>query len=121
MQEFESTKLIKETLEGQTTASNDIGDITWNVPTGVLNFPASAPGVLYHHWKAAVTPTTKETKYFSLLPTDAKPPLDLNLEMMEKFRSDMRKFLSEQAAPASLSRRSQSAQPNLRRPPEHHS
>jgi aminobenzoyl-glutamate utilization protein B len=116
---------------GQTTASNDIGDITWNVPTGVLNFPASAPGVLYHHWKAAVTPTssfahkgmvagakalaasvldlmmspdllataraqfadhTRETKYFSLLPADAKPPLDLNREMMEKFRSDMRKF-----------------------------
>lgn len=41
----------------QTTASNDIGDITWNVPTGVLNFPSSVPGVLYHHWKAAITPT----------------------------------------------------------------
>lgn len=115
----------------QTTASNDIGDITWNVPTGVLNFPSSTPGVLYHHWKAAVTPTsaiahkgmvvgakvlaasvldllmspdllararaqfandTRETKYFSLLPADAKPPLDLNREMMEKFRPEMRKF-----------------------------
>ena len=44
---------------GRTTASNDIGDITtWNVPTGGLNFPASVPGVLYHHWKAAVTPTS---------------------------------------------------------------
>jgi aminobenzoyl-glutamate utilization protein B len=116
---------------GQTTASNDIGDITWNVPTGVLHFPSSAPGVLYHHWRAAVTPTssiahkgmvagtkvlaasvldlvtspdllvraraqftddTKETKYFSMLPPDAKPPLDLNREMMEKFRPEMRKF-----------------------------
>jgi aminobenzoyl-glutamate utilization protein B len=116
---------------GQTTASNDIGDITWNVPTGALGFPSSAPGVLYHHWKAAVTPTssiahkgmvagtkvlaasvldlvtsadllakaraqfaddTKETKYFSLLPADAKPPLDLNREMMEKFRPEMRRF-----------------------------
>jgi len=115
----------------QTTASNDIGDITWNVPTGVLNFPSSVPGVLYHHWKAAITPTmsiahkgmvvgekvlavsvldlltsadllqkakaqfaedTKETKYFSLLPPDAKPPLDLNREMMEKYRPEMRKF-----------------------------
>jgi aminobenzoyl-glutamate utilization protein B len=115
----------------QTTASNDIGDITWVVPTGVLNFPSSAPGVNYHHWTAAITPATsiahkgmvvgakvlaasvldvitspdlvqraraqfqddtKETKYFSLLPADAKPPLDLNREMMEKYRPEMRKF-----------------------------
>ncbi len=115
----------------QSTASNDIGDITWNVPTGVIHFPSSVPGVLYHHWTAAITPATriahigmvagakvlaasvldlltsadlrqralaqfqddtKETKYFSLLPPDAKPPLDLNREMMEKYRPAMRKF-----------------------------
>jgi aminobenzoyl-glutamate utilization protein B len=35
---------------------------------------------------------TKETKYFSLLPPGAKPPLDLNKEMMEKYRPAMRKF-----------------------------
>ena len=35
---------------------------------------------------------TKEIKYFSLLPPGAKPPLDLNKEMMEKFRPAMRKF-----------------------------
>ncbi len=103
----------------------------WNAPTGVLHFPSSAPGVLYHHWKVAITPTssiahtgmvagskvlaasvldlvtspdlvrkaqaqlaedTKEGKYFSLLPPDAQPPLDLNREMMEKFRSEMQKF-----------------------------
>src|SRR6266536_1645509 len=35
---------------------------------------------------------TKETKYFSLLPPGAKPPLDLNKEMMDKYRPAMRKF-----------------------------
>jgi aminobenzoyl-glutamate utilization protein B len=35
---------------------------------------------------------TKDTKYFSLLPPGAKPPLDLNKEMMEKYRPEMRKF-----------------------------
>ena len=41
---------------------------------------------------------TKDTKYFSLLPPDAKPPLDLNREMMEKHRPEMRKFyLSKKA------------------------
>jgi len=115
----------------QAFSSNDSGDITWNVPTGVLRFPASVPGVNYHNWQAAVTPISsiahqgevagakvlassvlelltspellakardqfrqdiKDTSYFSLLPSDAKPPLDLNREMMERFRPEMRKY-----------------------------
>jgi aminobenzoyl-glutamate utilization protein B len=35
---------------------------------------------------------TKETKYFSLLPPDAKPPIDLNKEIMDKYRPAMKKF-----------------------------
>src|ERR1044072_515906 len=35
---------------------------------------------------------TKDMKYFSLVPPGAKPPLDLNKEMMEKYRPAMRKF-----------------------------
>jgi aminobenzoyl-glutamate utilization protein B len=41
---------------------------------------------------------TKDMKYFSLLPPGAKPPLDLNREIMEKYRPEMRKFyLSKKA------------------------
>jgi aminobenzoyl-glutamate utilization protein B len=35
---------------------------------------------------------TKDTKYFSLLPPGAKPPVDLNREMMEKYRPALSKF-----------------------------
>jgi aminobenzoyl-glutamate utilization protein B len=35
---------------------------------------------------------TKETKYFSLLPPGAKPPVDLNKDIMDKYRTAMRKF-----------------------------
>jgi hypothetical protein len=35
--------------------------------------------------------TTKMT-YFSVLPTDAKPPLDLNKETMDRYRGEMSKF-----------------------------
>jgi aminobenzoyl-glutamate utilization protein B len=114
----------------QSFSSNDSGDVTWNVPSGKLDFPASVPGVNYHNWQAAVTPTstiahkgevagakvlaasvldllttpallarakdqflqdTRDTPYFSLLPAEAKPPLELNREMMERFRPEMRK------------------------------
>ena len=114
----------------QSFASNDSGDVTWNVPTASVNFPASVPGVNYHNWQAAVTPVssiahkgelagakalaaslldllsapellaqakeefqkqTRDTPYFSFLPAEAKPPLELNREMMERFRPEMRK------------------------------
>ena len=115
----------------QSASSNDNGDVSWVVPAGMLNFPASVPGIGYHEWKAAVTPVSsishkgqvagakvlaasiidlltspellskaraefevesKKTPYFSLLPADAQPPLDLNRAEMEKYRPEMRKF-----------------------------
>jgi aminobenzoyl-glutamate utilization protein B len=41
---------------------------------------------------------TKETKYFSLLPEGAKPPVDLNKEIMDKYRPAMRKFYLDKKA-----------------------
>ena len=121
----------------QNSSSNDIGDVTWVVPTGTHSLSLCVPGVQAHHWTAGITPTmsiahkgavvgakvmaasildlltspelraaakkqfdedTKDMKYFSLLPPGAKPPLDLNREMMEKYRPEMRKFyLSKKA------------------------
>jgi aminobenzoyl-glutamate utilization protein B len=40
----------------------------------------------------------KEINYFSLLPPDAKPPADLNKEMMDKYRPAMRKFYLDKKA-----------------------
>jgi aminobenzoyl-glutamate utilization protein B len=115
----------------QATSSNDNGDVSWVVPAGLLNFPASVPGIAYHEWKAAVTPVSsishqgqvagakvlagsiidlltspellqkaraefeleaKKTPYFSLVPPDAKPDVELNRLEMEKYRAAMTKF-----------------------------
>ena len=125
------TKVAPLQAVRQNSSSNDIGDITWVVPTGTVRFPVVVPGVQGHHWTAGITPTmsiahkgavvgakviaasvldlltspelrgaakkqfeedTKDTKYFSLLPPDAKPPVDLNKEIMDKYRPEMRKF-----------------------------
>jgi aminobenzoyl-glutamate utilization protein B len=118
-------------------ASNDNGDVTWVVPAGYFTFPASVPGIPYHNWVAAVTPTlslshkgqvagakvlaatvldlltdaellkrataqfeqdTRESKYFSLLPPEAKPPLELNRAVMDQFRPQMRKLYTGKTA-----------------------
>jgi aminobenzoyl-glutamate utilization protein B len=115
---------------GQSASSNDNGDVTWVVPSASLSFPASVPGINYHNWQAAVTPTstiahkgmvsaskvlagtildfltkpelvkqartefektTTEMKYFPVLPADAKPPLNLNRETMDRYRAEMTK------------------------------
>ena len=115
----------------QSTSSNDNGDVSWVVPAGSVNFPATIPGIDAHEWKAAVFPTSsishkgqvagakvlaasiidllttpelirkaraefevesKTIPYFSMVPPDAKPDLDLNRVEMEKYRADMRKF-----------------------------
>src|SRR5439155_1080166 len=42
----------------QSASSNDNGDVTWQVPTGNLQFPSTIPGIEAHEWKAAVFPTS---------------------------------------------------------------
>jgi aminobenzoyl-glutamate utilization protein B len=42
----------------QSYSSNDNGDVSWAAPAGLLAFPASVPGIAYHEWHAAVTPTS---------------------------------------------------------------
>ncbi|NIT89308.1 MAG: amidohydrolase, partial [Gemmatimonadetes bacterium] len=34
--------------------ADDIGDISWNVPTAVLSFPSNIPGLPGHHWSNAI-------------------------------------------------------------------
>src|SRR4051812_12177625 len=125
-----STQPVKAGAAQQSFSSNDSGDVTWNVPTGALDFAAGIPGGSPHNWQAAVGKTgtiahkgevagakilaatildlmtspdllqrvkdqfredTQGTEYFSLLPADAKPPLDMNRETMERVRPAMRK------------------------------
>jgi aminobenzoyl-glutamate utilization protein B len=126
-----NTKVVAFGNRAQSYSSNDSGDVTWNVPSGLLSFPASVPGIPYHNWVAAVTPTstiahkgmvtgakvlaasvldlmtspeilekarvqfsedTKTSPYFTLMPADAKPPLDMNKATMDKYRPEMSKL-----------------------------
>ena len=38
--------------------SDDIGDITWNVPTITLRYPANIPGLPGHNWSSAIAMAT---------------------------------------------------------------
>jgi aminobenzoyl-glutamate utilization protein B len=38
--------------------SDDIGDVSWNVPTVTLRFPSNVPGLPGHHWSNAIAMAT---------------------------------------------------------------
>jgi len=44
--------------EPQGGGSDDIGDISWNVPTTTLRFPSNIPGLPGHHWSSGVAMAT---------------------------------------------------------------
>ena len=38
--------------------SDDIGDVSWKVPTVVLRFPSNIPNITSHHWSASIAAAT---------------------------------------------------------------
>ena len=126
-------------LRGQETLANftgggsdDIGDVSWNVPTITLRFPSNIPGLPGHNWansiamatpiahKGAVagakvqamtvldlllTPQlvadawsyfrdvqTKDVKYQPFIRPGDRPVADLNAEVMNRFRPELKKL-----------------------------
>lgn len=112
--------------------SDDIGDVSWNIPTITLRFPSNIPGLPGHNWansiamatpiahKGAVagakvqamtlldlflTPTlvadawtyfkdvqTKDVKYQPFIRPSDRPVADLNAEVMNRFRPELKKL-----------------------------
>ncbi|MDH3270303.1 MAG: amidohydrolase [Gemmatimonadota bacterium] len=58
--ETELSPLRGGLTEEQRTAgyADDIGDISWNVPTAVLSFPSNVPGLPGHNWANAIAMAT---------------------------------------------------------------
>ena len=112
--------------------SDDIGDISWNVPTVTLSFPSNIPGLPGHNWADSIamatpiahkgatagakaqamtlvdillkpqiverawdyfrTVQTAEMKYQPLPRPEDTPAIELNREIMARYRDEMRKY-----------------------------
>ena len=54
---------LSDTLQGPVTTNNgggsdDIGDVSWNVPTVTLRYPSNIPGLPGHNWANAIAMAT---------------------------------------------------------------
>jgi aminobenzoyl-glutamate utilization protein B len=119
-------------MRGIAGFADDIGDISWNVPTAVLSFPSNIPNLPGHNWANAIamaTPIahkgatagakvqamtlldfllrpelvqqawdyfrnvqTRDVKYQPLIRPEDRPAIDLNADIMAKYRPQMRQF-----------------------------
>jgi aminobenzoyl-glutamate utilization protein B len=50
--------LVAPSREPVSGGSDDIGDVSWAVPTGMLFYPSNVPGMTAHHWSSAMAMAT---------------------------------------------------------------
>lgn len=51
-------KTLRQGSQGTGGGSDDIAEVTWNVPTVRLRYPANIPGMTAHHWSSAIAMAT---------------------------------------------------------------
>jgi len=147
-------RALPANLRGIAGFADDIGDISWNVPTAVLSFPSNIPNLPGHNWANAIamaTPIahkgatagakaqamtlldfmlrpelvqqawdyfrnvqTKDIKYQPLIRPEDKPAIDLNAEIMAKYRAQMRPYYYDPSRYATYLEQLGIAYPTLR-------
>jgi len=119
------------TKDRKSGGSDDIGDVSWTVPTVTLRYPSNIPGLPGHHWSNAIamaTPIahkgatagakvlartaleffldadlvqqakayfaeqTAAQKYEPFISADDPPPIDLNRDIMARFKPLLEPF-----------------------------
>ena len=55
--EFSSEELVEHD-QGMGGGSDDIAEVSWNLPTIRLSYPGQIPGVTFHHWSAGISMAT---------------------------------------------------------------
>jgi len=142
-------------IERQTGGgSDDIGDISWNVPTTTLRFPSNVPGTPGHNWSNAIAMATpiahkgatagaktlamsvldflmrpelvqqaweqfrtvqlKDRQYQPFIRPGDQPAIDLNREILGKYREEMRKYYYDPSRYANYLEQLGIAYPTLR-------
>ena len=89
-----------DTLKGSVAfswggGSDDIADISWNLPTIVLRYPANIPGTKGHHWADAIAMATPIAHKGSLVGSEATAMTLLDLFTKPSLVADAKKYFKE--------------------------
>lgn len=92
----ELRKPVEQPISG---GSDDIGDVSWTVPTVTLRFPSNVPGLQGHHWSNAIamaTPiahkgATAGAKVVAMTMMDFLTQPDLLIQAKDYFENNQKK------------------------------
>ena len=91
-------------IEPRSGGSDDIGDISWKIPTVTMRYPANIPGLQGHHWSSSIAMATPiahkgvvagaKAEAMTLLDFLLKPALlDSAWEYFENEQSSKQKYI----------------------------
>lgn len=133
----ELAKLAAPLDEPRSGGSDDIGDVSWTVPTITIRYPSNIPNLPGHNWSNAIamaTPIahkgvvagakavattmldlllradlrkaardyfvqvqTKDQKYVPMLAATDRPPIEINRDVMARFRPELARYYYDPA------------------------
>jgi len=81
--------------EPQSGGSDDIGDVSWTVPTIVVRYPSNIPGLPGHHWANAIAMATPIAHKGVVAGSKVVAMTTLDLMASEKLRRDALKYFTD--------------------------
>jgi len=85
---------LPENLSG--AASDDIAEVSWNLPTVVLRYPGNIPGMVGHNWSSAIAMATPIAHKGSTAGAKAQAMTALDLLLNPQLLEATRKYFAEQ-------------------------
>jgi aminobenzoyl-glutamate utilization protein B len=85
---------LPENLAG--AASDDIAEVSWNMPTVVLRYPGNIPGMIGHNWSSAIAMATPIAHKGSTAGAKAQAMTALDLLLTPELLEAARRYFAEQ-------------------------
>jgi aminobenzoyl-glutamate utilization protein B len=90
------TELREPRAERTGAGSDDIAEVSWNVPTVVLRYPGNIPGMIGHHWSSGIAMATPIAHKGSTAAAKAQALTALDLVLNPKLLEAARQYFAEQ-------------------------
>ena len=92
----EVTELKPPTDPKRNAGSDDIAEVSWNVPTVVVRFPSNIPGMIGHHWSSGIAMATPIAHKGATAGAKAQALTALDVLLDPKVLESARQYFKEQ-------------------------
>jgi aminobenzoyl-glutamate utilization protein B len=80
---------------GGSAGSDDIAEVSWNVPTVVLRYPGNIPGMVGHHWSSGISMATPIAHKGATAGAKAHVQTVLDLLLNPKLLADAKQYFAD--------------------------